>query len=135
MNSLEMAEQIARVAHAGQKDLSGDDYIAHVERVVALTTGDEAKTVAWLHDVVEDTSITLWDLCRAGFSDDVLEAVAALTRRGEAYHEYINSLFVCGPALAREVKLADLHDHLRPGCPERLRPRYEAAMRRFGVDV
>jgi (p)ppGpp synthase/HD superfamily hydrolase len=56
-SELQLAERIARKAHAGQMDtVTGADYITHVERVVALVEGDEAKAVAWLHDVVEDST-------------------------------------------------------------------------------
>ncbi len=126
---LVLAEAIARLAHRGQKEEStGDDYIRHVERVVALVDGDDAKAVAWLHDVVEDSTVTIRDLCRAGIADDILDAVEALTRTDLNYAEYIDSIRMLGPELARVVKIADLRDHLRPNCPERLRPRYERAL-------
>lgn len=127
---LEMAERIARGAHTGQKDtVTGADYITHVERVVAMVEGDEAKAVAWLHDVLEDSETTSADLVRAEISDDVRLAVERLTRGYEPYTEYISTIRVCGPELARVVKLADLRDHLQPNCPARLRPRYEAALK------
>jgi hypothetical protein len=59
---VQIAERIARVAHAGQKEEStGDDYIHHVERVAALVDGDDAKAVAWLHDVIEDNPAWTFD--------------------------------------------------------------------------
>ncbi len=42
--------------------------------------GAEEKIVAVLHDVVEDTSVTLLDLEGEGFSDLLLNAVSALTK-------------------------------------------------------
>lgn len=64
---LQTAERLARHAHAGQvEQLTGDDYIHHVERVVALVEGDEAKAVAWLHDVLEDTKVSADNLLAAG---------------------------------------------------------------------
>src|SRR6187402_2103897 len=75
------AERQARQAHAGQVEaLTGDDYIHHVERVVALVGDDEAKAVAWLHDVLEDTKVSADDLLAAGVSETVVEAVRALTK-------------------------------------------------------
>lgn len=127
----QIAERIAREAHAGQKEAStGEDYIHHVERVVAMVEGEEAKAVAWLHDVIEDTNITIRDLCRAGLSDDVIDAVERLTRdvADSYYADYIEIIRACGSQVALAVKLADLRDHLRPNCPERLRPRYEKAL-------
>jgi (p)ppGpp synthase/HD superfamily hydrolase len=90
----------------------------------------KAQTVAYLHDIVEDTAVTLPDL--NGFGDDVARAVGLLTRTdGVAYTDYIDGLLASGDRLALAVKIADLTDHLRPSCPERLRPRYEAALARL----
>jgi len=134
---LALAERMARFAHRGQKEEStGDDYILHVERVVALTAGGaDAKAVAWLHDVVEDCDLfgnDPDDLLRVMFSAPVVEAVLELTRgwhvaTAEPYADYIEHIRLSGNDLALKVKLADLADHLRPNCPERLRKRYERA--------
>jgi hypothetical protein len=137
-SELQIAERIAREAHAGQKEEStGDDYIRHVERVVALSPeGDQVKAVAWLHDAIEDSNFTAAELGRAGVSEAVVDAVVLLTRadNGTAmivhtYQQYIDSIKASGNLLAIAVKIADLRDHLRPNCPERLRPRYEKALR------
>lgn len=124
------AEAIARAAHFGQvEESTGDDYMRHIERVVALVEGDEAKAVAWLHDVWEDTPITGPAMAAAGISEHVVDAVRLLTRvPGEPYTRYILFIKHATNPLAAIVKLADLRDHLRPNCPERLRPRYEAAL-------
>ena len=68
---------------------------------------DEEKAVAYLHDVIEDTELTLEDLGEYGFSKEVIEAVDIITKkRGEDYQSYLNS--VKKNKLARVVKLADL---------------------------
>ena len=68
---------------------------------------DEEKAVAYLHDVIEDTELTLEDLNKYDFSKEVLEAVDIITKkRGEDYQSYLNS--VKKNKLARAVKLADL---------------------------
>ena len=68
-------------AHAGQKDKAGKDYFrAHVAAVAERVKGDPvAETVAFLHDTVEDTSITIEDI-RTGFPKEVADAVDALTQ-------------------------------------------------------
>lgn len=55
-------------AHAGQKDKAGKDYFkAHVTVVAEGVKGDPiAEAVAFLHDTVEDTSVTIEDI-RTGF--------------------------------------------------------------------
>jgi len=133
-----IAERIARQAHAGQTESStGDDYIHHIERVVALVDGEDAKTVAWLHDVIEDTDVSYGELRRAGLPQHIITAVQLLTR--EDPYEYADYIEVIRGAagsvhgdLALAVKVADLRDHLRPNCPSGLRARYEKALKRLG---
>jgi (p)ppGpp synthase/HD superfamily hydrolase len=125
-----LAEDIAREAHAGQtEERTGDSYIKHVERVVDLVEGDNAKAVAWLHDVIEDSPNTADDLIARGMPIRIVAAVALLTRheRTETYADYIQNIKDRKDPLAIAVKLADLKDHFRPNCPARLRPRYENA--------
>lgn len=132
---LEIAERIARYAHATQVDKVGEPYIHHIERVVALVAagGDAVKAVAWLHDVIEDSTWTRWQLIeRAQISEAVAEAVEIVSRKeGETYDQFIRRVIATGNPLAVPVKFADLLDHLRPGCPTTLRPRYERALPLF----
>ena len=138
LTELEKAERIARYAHEHQiEEATGDPYILHVERVVRLVTAAGAshavKAVAWLHDVIEDSTWTRHQLIeRAGISEPVAEAVEVLSQReGESYEDYIRRVVLSRNPLALPVKLADLQDHLRPNCPVRLRPRYERALHEF----
>jgi (p)ppGpp synthase/HD superfamily hydrolase len=66
--TIEKALQIAAQAHAGQKDKEGLPYILHPLRAMLRVQGEEAQIVAVLHDVIEDTAVTVDDLQRAGFS-------------------------------------------------------------------
>ena len=103
----EKAYEIAKKAHLGQIDKAGEDYIKHPEKVASFVKTDEEKAVAYLHDVIEDTELTLEDLYEYGFSKEVIEAVDIITKkRGEDYQSYLNS--VKKNKLARAVKLADL---------------------------
>ena len=114
VNSL--AESLATKVHAGQVDKAGAPYIDHprrvAERVAEVDGRPEAIAVAWLHDVVEDTVTTLDDLRAAGFGEDIVAAVHAMTRRpdeGDAYYRR-----VAADNLARVVKLADVWDNTDP---------------------
>ena len=103
----EKAYEIAKKAHLGQVDKAGEDYIKHPEKVASFVNSDEEKAVAYLHDVIEDTELTLEDLREYGFSEEVLKAVDVITKKkGQDYQTYLNS--VKENKLARVVKLADL---------------------------
>ena len=101
------AHEVAKKAHSGQIDKAGIDYIKHPETVTSFVATDEEKAVAYLHDVIEDTSLTLLDLKKEGFSKNIIEAVDILTKKkGQDYQSYLN--LVKKNELARVVKLADL---------------------------
>lgn len=137
MDVVTRAEQIARRAHAGQVDKIGEDYIQHVSRVALLAKeyGPDAEAAGWLHDVIEDTPVTVDDLVAEGISPAVIEAVLLLTRpktkgliAGPTYAEYIDAIWLSGNVIAMAVKVADLRDHLNEHVPPRLKPRYERAL-------
>jgi (p)ppGpp synthase/HD superfamily hydrolase len=112
MEKLEtIAKRIAEHAHIEQVDKAGQPYISHPEFVASNVVGDEAKAVAWLHDVVEDTPLTFNDLRAEGLSEKVIEAVDALTKREtESYEAYLER--VAANPLAKIVKLADLNHNM-----------------------
>jgi hypothetical protein len=112
MATIEKALQIAAQAHAGQKDKDSQPYILHPLRVMAGVQGEEAQIVAVLHDVIEDTTVTLDDIRQAGFAETVLAALLLVThRKEEPYADYVVR---CKPnPIARQVKLADLRENSR----------------------
>lgn len=117
MNELvKMARAVAITAHLGQVDKVGDPYIGHVERVarrVVVYRDPIRHAVAYLHDVVEDTPLTVGRLTVMGFPVEVLEAVDALTHPpGETNAEYWAR--VKQNPVARDVKLADIDDNADP---------------------
>lgn len=112
---VESAAQLARDAHEGQTDKSGNAYATHPARVAARVAafGPSAQAVAWLHDVAEDTSIDVADLAQRGFPNDVVEAVDAITKRpGEDLETYCQR--VAANPLALAVKRADVADNSDP---------------------
>lgn len=100
------AMKYAYEAHLGQVDYSHVPYIFHPYHLAEQMDEETSCTVALLHDVVEDTDITLDDL-KLEFPDDVVEAVALLTHdEAVDYFDYIQNLKK--NPIARKVKLADL---------------------------
>lgn len=106
MATLERAIQIAAKAHAGQVDKAGEPYIIHPVRVMLRVSTIEERISAVLHDVVEDSDITLEELRHEGFSEIILQAIEALTKRpGE--NRIQAALRAVSNSTARNVKLAD----------------------------
>lgn len=106
MPTIERAIEIAANAHAGQRDKAGQPYIFHPLRVMFRVNGEHEQMAAVLHDVVEDTAITIDDLAREGFPSEVLRAIAALTKLpGETRLEA--AARAAADPIARKVKLAD----------------------------
>ena len=106
MSTIDRAIQIAVTAHSGQIDKGGDPYILHPLRVMLRMRTEEERITALLHDVVEDSDITLEDLTAEGFSPNVISALEALTKRpGESRIKAAQRAAI--HPLARIVKLAD----------------------------
>lgn len=111
------AQAIAVLAHTGQYDMDGLLHVEHVGRVVAALEPDlQAQTVAWLHDVVEDSGWTLEALREEHFPRKMIEAVGLLTwdKRADARYDYIERIATTeseAGKLARTVKIADLVDN------------------------
>lgn len=106
----ELALQIAQKAHAGQVDKAGKDYILHPMTVASYMDTDVEKTIAYLHDVLEDTDVTV-DALREIFPNEIVDTLITLThRKDESYFEYIQR--VSKSKLAKKVKVADLLHNL-----------------------
>jgi (p)ppGpp synthase/HD superfamily hydrolase len=108
---IEKALRLMLEAHCGQRDKSGQPYVLHPIRVMMRLSAPEDRIAALLHDVVEDTDVTLEQLAEAGFSTRVIDAVDHLTRReGETYPEFIGR--VRRNEIAARVKISDLQDNI-----------------------
>ena len=133
MTLVDRARQIAVEAHRDQVDKSGAAYITHPARVAQRVAGNpQAEMVAWLHDVVEDTTVTL-EYLATEFPPEVVAAVDAITKRPDEGDTYYRR--VAANSLALLVKQADLADNsspdrlakLDPSLQDRLRTKYAHA--------
>lgn len=109
------AVSIAKLAHAGQVDHAGEDYFkGHLTRVAAAFSGPGERSIALLHDILEDTIADVSDLMNLGVIDRVIRAIKVVTRgENEVYTTYIDRVADSGDYPAVAVKIADLEDHLR----------------------
>jgi (p)ppGpp synthase/HD superfamily hydrolase len=102
------ALRLAMNAHDGQVDKLGKPYINHVTAVARGVAGfgEQATIVGLLHDVVEDTSITIQDLRRAGVRVDALASIQLLTKsRGRDLRHYLEA--ITRNQMALWVKISD----------------------------
>ena len=132
---LEKAFATAQAAHAGQHRISGEDYIHHplgVAKILAdLQIDADSIAAALLHDVVEDTTITLEQL-EKDFGKEIAVLVDGVTKlsrieyksQEEQQMENYRKMFL---AMAKDIrvvliKLADrLHNMrtLKPMAPDK----------------
>jgi (p)ppGpp synthase/HD superfamily hydrolase len=117
---LSKARSLALEAHAGQLDKAGAPYIIHAETVSRLVreiingwnqdSHDfqiKAQIVGFLHDIIEDTSITVEDLKQLSFPIDCIQAIETITKNDTIpYQDYIQN--VKRNKLAAVVKMADM---------------------------
>ena len=109
---LEKAKALAKEQFAGITDKSGADYFSgHLSSVAALVKSDKEKTVAYLHDIIEDRDYPEEKL-KEEFGEEISSAVRLLTHGGglseEGYLECIRKIAESGNELAIAVKIADL---------------------------
>ncbi|MCQ2465625.1 MAG: HD domain-containing protein [Oscillospiraceae bacterium] len=108
------AMRIAYEAHHGQYDINGVPYVFHSFHVAEQMTNEYSVCAALLHDVAEDTDITVEEL-KKDFPPEVTDALELLThQKGTDYFEYVRK--IKSNPVAKEVKLADIahnSDHSR----------------------
>jgi len=109
-----LAEEYARIYHEGQFRTSGKlPYVVHPECVVRYlrqlgVNDDVSQAIAWLHDTLEDTSLTYGEI-RNTFGVEVAHGVYLLTRNvdREQYKKRLSS----APMNIKMIKLCDtLHN-------------------------
>lgn len=110
-----MALKLAFRFHGGQTDKGGTEYVLHPLTVADKLCRIEDKIVAVMHDLIEDTEVSLSYLHALGFKKDIIAAIDAISKRSgnlprEAYDDYITR--VMSNSIARRVKMADLTDNM-----------------------
>lgn len=127
-NLVRKAQIFATASHAAAgcvRKYTGEPYIVHPAAVVSIVTAyvpaehprwEEIMAAAWLHDVVEDTAVTI-DLIRAEFGETVADLVAALTddpksAGNRAFRKERARQRLAGASReAQTIKLADILDN------------------------
>jgi (p)ppGpp synthase/HD superfamily hydrolase len=135
-----LIDQAKKVAEAAHKGITRNDgttpSMTHVQ-AVANAVEDRLKPIAFLHDTVEDSDITIQDLIDAGFPKYVTDAVDLLTHKNnEPNMSYWSKIATNKDAVM--VKLADIKNNLTGQPSERQKEKYTNALALFtklGYDV
>lgn len=108
---LESARLLSKQAHSNQVDKAGVDYFTgHIQTVVNSVHIYKEKIVAYLHDTVEDTEVTI-EMIYEEFGKEIGDAVKAITKPKKLdYTKYIEGIEA--NKLARAVKIADLKHNM-----------------------
>ena len=101
------ALRISFDAHKNQTDKSGMPYVYHPFHLAEQMDDEYTTCVALLHDVVEDSDLSLDDLIKEGFPKEVTDAISLMTHdESVPYLDYVAE--IKKNPIARKVKLADL---------------------------
>ena len=93
--------------HKDQVDKSGMPYVFHPFHLAEQMDDEKSTIVALLHDVVEDTDVTIDNLLNEGFTEEIVSAIKDMTKlKNEDYFEYLCR--VKNNNISKKVKLADL---------------------------
>lgn len=126
----EKAVILASQVHQGQRDKLGKPYILHPIAVASLVDDFELKTIAMLHDTIEDTWVTAEYLLNYGFTKEIVKAVEGVTNPKDGDYEAYLKKVKSNPK-SRLVKLADLAHNTSPereaGLNDARRERYAFA--------
>lgn len=100
------AMQIAYAAHHGQVDKGGLPYIFHPYHLAEAMEDEISCCAALLHDVVEDTHVTMEQLAEE-FPSAVIDVLQLLTHREDVpYYDYVRA--IKANPIAVKIKLADI---------------------------
>jgi (p)ppGpp synthase/HD superfamily hydrolase len=127
MTPIQLANLFAENAHRDQFRRDGvTPYVTHPQAVAEMVS-ERAKPVALLHDVLEDSDFYTEEILRQYFSDEIVAAVVAITRKaGDLYDDYIAR--VMSNELAREVKIADITHNLNSSPSAKNIEKYKKAL-------
>ena len=107
------ALEISTVLFENDLDKGGNPYFKHLIYVYIHVSTRYEKTLALLHDVLEDKDVTREDLLDVGFSPKFVKDIESLTRvKPMEYSDYIDNLIENGSVEALHVKLADLEHNM-----------------------
>ena len=104
-------ENLAKRYHEGQTDKGNNPYMNHIYSVVDGVNLPEEKIIAYLHDTLEDTEMTVSKMKQHRIPEWIIVHVELLThKKEEDYFDYVNRLKYF--PFAKNIKVADLKNNL-----------------------
>lgn len=125
MTKYEKCLALAEKLHEGQFSRDGEPYIEHCKRVAEWFSDEKLKSIAILHDVLEEGRIQYKDLLQ-NVGTVIACGVESLTKyHGESYSDYIARI----PARLAKIALSDITDNLCRESSEGQKQNYRDAIR------
>ena len=130
---VDRAYVFAKTVHRGQTRWCGSDYFLNHPLIIAERFKDPiAKTVALLHDTIEDGDDPdkVTEQLDFQFGEFIMQCVMHLSRNKdiETYSEYIDRVRKCGVPVVIAVKIADLEHNLSDLKAGNMRIKYELSL-------
>ena len=108
MSVLERSEAFVKILFKEKVDKANANYMDHLNHVSRDFTNARKKSLALMHDVLEDTYITEIELKELGYESSFIETLKVLTNTYETYDEYIDKIIESNNKDAFEIKIKDL---------------------------
>lgn len=105
---LKRSQELVKVLFQEKFDKGHHSYLEHLNHVSEDFVDPRKKSMALMHDVLEDTWVTPTDLVRLGYDEEFIEVLKVLTNTYDSYEEYINHILMAKNKDAFEIKIKDL---------------------------
>jgi len=108
LDLLKRSKELVEFLFRDKLDKGHHNYLDHLKHVSQDFVNDEQKSMALMHDVLEDTSVTKKDLKELGYDDYFIYVLELLTNTYDTYDKYIDHLLEENNKDAFEIKMKDL---------------------------
>ncbi len=108
LNLYERSYELVKNLFKEKLDKGNSNYLDHLEHVSQDFKDERKKSMALMHDVLEDTNVTKEDLMLLGYDKDFIHVLELLTNTFHTYEEYIENLINSNNKDAFEIKMKDL---------------------------
>lgn len=123
MDILNRSKELVNLYFSEKVDLGNHPYSNHLYHVSKDFEEDEIKSLALLHDLLEDTEVTTEDLKEMGYNESFIQVLVLLTNDLPSYDDYIDRLVSSNNIVAMQIKLQDLLHNMDVTRLSKLKPK------------